>query len=387
MLPALSLAAFLAALNFFAPTPFFPAMARDLHVAVPLLGQMVTLMVLISAGLGLVVGPVTDRYGYRRPLAIGILAIAANLVGIGLAPAYPVLLAWSVVGGLGDALVFALPLAIAGSQFAGDARRRAIGVIIGSLNTAPILGAPLLTAISGLAGGWRLALVAAGVAAAISAGLVAAALPADERPAAPHLRPRSLLAAYAPLARHWPTLRLYGVAALRAIAWLGVLTYLGAFLGQALGLDTQQIGLVYALAGAGSAVGSVAAGGWLGRISPRGGVAVSSLLAGVLIAPMLMTDRVWVAVPLLLGASFAAAVCGVGVTALLAVESPGGAGTTMVLNGSVLNLGTAVSAVLGGGLIALGGYPALGLALPLFALAAAGLAVWPAARPRERDIA
>ncbi|HEU5430702.1 MAG TPA: hypothetical protein VFU81_03515, partial [Thermomicrobiales bacterium] len=67
---------------------------------------------------------------------------------------------------------------------------------------------------------------------------------------------------------------------------------------------------------------------------------------------------------------------------LLAAESPGGAGTTMVLNGSVLNLGTAVSALLGGSLIAVGGYPALGLALPLFALAAAALAVWPA-RPAD----
>jgi DHA1 family inner membrane transport protein len=178
--------------------------------------------------------------------------------------------------------------------------------------------------------------------------------------------------------RHGATVRLFGVAAMRAIAWLGVLTYLGAFLGDALGLTTQRIGLVYALAGAGSALGSVAAGGWLGRISPRGGVAAASALTGVLIAPMLMSDRVWLAVPLLLGASFAAAVCGVGVTALLAAESPGGAGTTMVLNGSVLNFGTALSALLGGSLIAVGGYPALGLALPLFALAGAALALWPA---------
>ncbi|HEU5434627.1 MAG TPA: MFS transporter, partial [Thermomicrobiales bacterium] len=160
MLPALSAAAFLAALNFFAPTPFFPLIARDLQTTVPLLGQMVTLMVLVSAALGLVVGPLADRYGYRWPLVIGILAIAANLLGIAFSPAYPVLLAWSLVGGLGDALVFALPLAIAGIRFAGDARRRAIGLIIGSLSTAPIVGAPLLTVISGV-GGWRIALAVA----------------------------------------------------------------------------------------------------------------------------------------------------------------------------------------------------------------------------------
>jgi predicted MFS family arabinose efflux permease len=75
----------------------------------------------------------------------------------------------------------------------------------------------------------------------------------------------------------------------------------------------------------------------------------------------------------------------VSVVALLADESPAGAGTTMVLNGSVLNLGTAGGAVLGGGLIAFGGYAALGIGLPLFALAAAFLAWWPGSRQTEND--
>ena len=108
VLAALCVAAFLASLNFFATTPFYPPMARDLHTTIPLLGQVVTLTVLLSAGLGLVVGSLADRYGYRWPLVIGLLAIAVNLVGTSLAPAYPVLLGLSVAGGLGDALVFGL---------------------------------------------------------------------------------------------------------------------------------------------------------------------------------------------------------------------------------------------------------------------------------------
>ena len=75
----LCLSAFLAALNFFAPTPFYPQMARDLQTTVPLLGQVVTLMALISAGLGLLAGPLADRYGYRWPLVMGLLAIARSL--------------------------------------------------------------------------------------------------------------------------------------------------------------------------------------------------------------------------------------------------------------------------------------------------------------------
>ena len=91
----LCLSAFMAALNFFAPTPFYPQMAHDLQTTVPLLGQVVTLMSLISAGLGLLAGPLADRYGYRWPLVIGLLAIAAGLLGTGLAPIFPVLLGWA----------------------------------------------------------------------------------------------------------------------------------------------------------------------------------------------------------------------------------------------------------------------------------------------------
>jgi predicted MFS family arabinose efflux permease len=87
-----------------------------------------------------------------------------------------------------------------------------------------------------------------------------------------------------------------------------------------------------------------------------------------------------VVLPTLLAASVAAAICSVSVVALLADESPAGAGTTMVLNGSVLNLGTAGGAILGGALIAIGGYAALGIGLPIFALVAGFLAWWPGNR-------
>src|SRR5262245_38537758 len=77
----LCLAIFLAALNVFAATPFYPQMAQDLQSTVPLLGQILTLLTLLSAGLGLVVGPVADRSGYRWPLVIGVLAIGLALLG------------------------------------------------------------------------------------------------------------------------------------------------------------------------------------------------------------------------------------------------------------------------------------------------------------------
>ena len=375
----LCLSAFLAALNFFAPTPFYPQMAHDLQTTVPLLGQVVTLMALISAGLGLLAGPLADRYGYRWPLVIGLLAIAVGLLGTGLAPTYPVLLGLGVVMGFGDALAYSLPFAIAATYFSGLAQRRAIAWTIGALSTAPIIGVPLLTVVGGLTS-WRVALAAAGVAALGVAWFVAAVLPADRLHPASRLRVRELLAAYSPLLHHPPSLRFLAVSGLRGMWWVGLLTYMGAFLGTVVGLSPQYVGLVYAMGGGAYTAGSIIAGNLLGGLSPRFVVTLSSLIGGVLVVPIFLLPVPWVVVPLLLAASAAAAICSVSVVALLADESPAGAGTTMVLNGSVLNLGTAGGAILGGALIAFGGYAALGIGLPLFALVAAVLAWWPGSR-------
>jgi predicted MFS family arabinose efflux permease len=73
------------------------------------------------------------------------------------------------------------------------------------------------------------------------------------------------------------------------------------------------------------------------------------------------------------------------IATLFVRESPAGTATTMVLNGTTLNLGSAVGAALGGVLIALGGYSALGFGLPLFAFAAAALAWWPSNTPLPLD--
>ena len=68
---ALCLGTFAGLLTFVAPAPFLPAMARDLRTSVPLLGQIVAAMLLLSALCGLVVGPLADRYGHRRVILLG----------------------------------------------------------------------------------------------------------------------------------------------------------------------------------------------------------------------------------------------------------------------------------------------------------------------------
>ena len=372
VLAVLCVASFLSALNFFATTPFYPEIADDLGTSVPLLGQATTLMILVSVACGLLVGPLADRYGFRWPLVVGVSAVAVNLIGTGLAPAYPALLGLSLAGGLADAVVFGLPLAVAGSLYAGEAQRRAMTWIIGSMSVAPMLGVPAMTALGDLTG-WRSALVVTGCLTIGAAWMTAVSLPRDAARSGSRLRLAEVIAAYRPLLRHRGIVRLYLASGLRGIAWFGLLTYLGAFLKEEIGLSSSQAGLVYAANGAGYLLGGTLSAR-LRSISPRTLLTVAYATAGTSVVVMLLAADLWVTVALLVLTSLASFTGGLALASLLTRDSPAGGGTTMAFNGSVMNLGAAIGAAVGGGLLALGGYVALGLGLSVFAFAGAGLA-------------
>jgi predicted MFS family arabinose efflux permease len=383
VLPALCLGSFVTALTFVAPGPFLPAMSRDLGVSVALLGQVTAAMMIMSAMLGLVAGPLADRYGSRRLILVGIGAAAVCLLDFGLAPVFALLFIASIAGSLAEATVPGLSLAIAGTQFSGAAARRAIGWTIGTLASAPIIGVPILTTI-GDAAGWRVAFIVAGVAAVVVMVLVAFWLPRDGLRPDDALRLRTILHAYRPLLHHTGMRRLYASTVTRSIFWFGLLTYFGALMSDRLGLRTGEIGLVYMLGGAGYLLGSVVAGGPLARVPTRPLVsasnAVSALVFAIIYSTVLGTSLTIAIVPL---TTFAAAAGYVGLTTLLTEETPAGPGTTMVLNGSLFNLGAAIGAAAGGYVLAVGGFGAVAVVLPLFGLISA-LLVWTPRRQSPR---
>jgi predicted MFS family arabinose efflux permease len=377
-LVALGFGTFVAALVFVIPPIFFPVMADDLRVSVPLLGQIMTAMLGLSVAFGLVIGPLADRSGYRRLILAGLIGSAVCLLVFGLAPAFVLLLLASVAGAVTDAGVLGPSYAVAGTAFTGTAARRAIGWTQAAQSGSAIVGVPVLAAV-GAAAGWRVAYVVAGLAALIGVVLATAWLPRDHRPASAPLRVDALLAPYRPLLRNGNMRRLYGATALGAVCWMGLLTYLGAFLAEALGLGTGQVGLAYMGAGATYCLGSLVVGGPLARIRAQS-LVVLGFLAGAGLVALAFSGRVGTAgaVVAVAGATLMWGVEGVAMTTVLTAETPSGAGTTMTLSGSLFNLGAAGGGAIGGLLLASSGYEALAIGLPVFALGAALLAWWAA---------
>jgi predicted MFS family arabinose efflux permease len=375
VLPALCLASFVAPLAFIAPSPLFPDMSRDLGVSVPLLGQMITGMLLLSVPLALITGPLADRHGHRRLIVIGLVASALSLFTLSLAQVFAFLPLASVFGALAEACVLGLSLSVAGTHFQGDAARRAIGWTIGALASVAIVGVPIVAVVSQVFG-WRVAILGAGLLAVCVAALAARWLPNDGRHPAGGFWPDSLTAVYRPLFHNQGMRRLYGASTFRAICWTGTLTYLGAFLSDKLVLSTGQIGLVYMVGGVGYVLGSLLAGGPLGRIPARMLIASATLVMALSLGLILSASfGTAVTIALLSIASLAAAIGPVGTAGLLTAETPAGTGATMTVNSAFNNLGAAGGGAIGGLLLAIGGYSAMAIGLPIFAMLAAAL-VW-----------
>jgi predicted MFS family arabinose efflux permease len=380
---ALGFSTFVAALVFVVPPIFFPQMAQELRVSVPLLGQIMTAMLGFSVVLGLVIGPLADHSGYRRLIIIGLVSAAVCLLAFGLTPTFLLLLLASVAGAVSDSGVLGPSLAIAGTSFSGTAARRAIGWTTAAQAGSAIIGVPLLAAI-GTAVGWRVAFVVSGLLAVAVVALAAMWLPRDMHRASTPLRVEAILAPYRPLLRDGTMRRLLGATMLGAVCWMGMLTYLGAFLTEALGLGPGQVGLVYMGAGAGYCLGSLVVGGPLARLPARSLVIVGFLASAGLVALAFSggVGTAWSSAAIA-ATSLMWGVEGVAMASLLTARTPSGSGTTMTLNTSLFNLGAAGGGAIGGALLAFSGYEALAIGLPVFALGAA-LLTWRPSRSQRR---
>ena len=381
-IPALGLAGFLAILSQSALGPFLPLIADALETSVSLVGQVPAASMLLASFLGLVIGPLADQYGQRRALMVGLVAIAITAAGTSLATTYLALMLVTLVGAVGRATVLPVTLGLAGSRFVGEARRRAISWTTAGVSAAPLVGIPLLTTVAELAD-WRAAFVTLAVLTTMAAGLLWRALGPDGSTSRERPRLGSFLAAYAPFAHDRPTLLLILHSLVGNCGIWCVYTYIGAFWIQEHGLTIQQVGLVTLVQGLGFLCGSLTMSGPFGKVSPRvllvwGRIASGLMMTGIFILPAPTPVGVLM---MALGA-WTSALSTIATTLVLANESPAGHATTMTLNGSAWSVGIALGASLGGVVLALGGWVALGLLGLAFFLAGAFLGWLAGAQPR-----
>src|SRR4051794_38479047 len=170
--------------------PALPDLTHDLGAS-PSSVQVTLTGILVGLGLGqLVIGPLTDVYGRRRPLLTGIAVNVATSLLCAVAPTIVVLDVLRVLQGFGAAAASVVAMAVVRYLFTGRAAAAVISRLFMVMGLAPVLAPTLGSAVLQV-GSWRMVfLVLAGLGVLI--GVLAAfrlreTLP-PERRTAPGLR-------------------------------------------------------------------------------------------------------------------------------------------------------------------------------------------------------
>jgi EmrB/QacA subfamily drug resistance transporter len=119
-------------------------LVKDFHTEVTAIQAVITLYTLVMAAFMITGGKLGDMWGRRRTFAIGLMVYGIGSAITAVAPTLAVLaIGWSVIEGLGAALVLPALAALVGGNYAGRERAVAYGVI-GGLSGAGIAVGPLL---------------------------------------------------------------------------------------------------------------------------------------------------------------------------------------------------------------------------------------------------
>jgi predicted MFS family arabinose efflux permease len=348
--------------------PLLVALAQAFQTSVAMVGQVGGATALAWGITAPLAGPVSDAYGQRSMLLIGLLLLALGLFGVVLAWNYQALVAFRLLTGVGAALIPPNSVAIVSEVFPPTVRGKAIGWLMSASGLSAMAGVPLVVALLAV-GGWHLPFLVLGTA-SLSVGLLCWVwLPQRARPPGHAL---TFFAHYREAGTQGMFWWVLIANALEQMAFFGLLSYLAAHLMQSYHLPAGDTALPLALVG-----GGVVVGGFLGgRVADhryRLLFCALSCVGSGLPAALVFTAELspWTLVALACGAASLARISSVVVPTVL-LELAGGSRTTATGLFALSNqLGVFGGTSLGGLMLALGGFPLVGLFCLVVAMLAA----------------
>jgi MFS transporter, DHA1 family, purine base/nucleoside efflux pump len=346
----LTAATFSVGLGELAVAGVLPPLARDMHVTIPLAGQLIGLYALLFAVL---TPPLAAAFGgnrRKRGLVIGLGTVAfANLIAEG-APDFAVLLGSRLLAAAGSALVSPLALSLIDDVVPLQQRGRAQGIVFAGFSVAMTVGVPLGALIADQFS-WRWVFAGIALSCALAALLGGRLhIPQPAAPVPAWTFARSGLSA--------GVLRLLAISFLILAAQYAVFTYLRPYITETGGYGVAASAFLLFLLGAFGIVGNIAGGFALDRWGAR-----ATMLACVAANIALFVALRYLPGPLPVTAVLFAlwAVASWAYSPSVNVELSASTGeqrdVALALNMTAFNLGIAIGSALGGAVIVITGIP------------------------------
>ncbi|MGI6856679.1 MFS transporter [Mesorhizobium sp. 1B3] len=366
---ALAIGAFGIGTTEFSPMGLLPVIAQGVDVSIPTAGLLIS-----AYAIGVMVGaPIMtlafSRFGKRTALILLMAIFAVGNLMSAVAPGYFTLLLARLVTSLNHGAFFGLGAVVAASVVPKEKQASAVAAMFMGLTIANIGGVPAATWV-GQQIGWRMAFAGTALIGIVAITALWMALPKGERGAMPNVK-RELAVLTRPA-----VLLAMATTVMGAGAMFTLYTYVAPILETLTGASDSFVTFGLALIGVGFTIGN-----WLGgrladwSLDGATKIFLGALAAIMLVLPLAFGSHAGAAIGLLVwGAAAFAIVPPVQMRVMQAAsEAPGLASS---INVGAFNLGNALGAAIGAGVISLGlGYAAVPVAGGV--LAAAGLVlVW-----------
>jgi predicted MFS family arabinose efflux permease len=353
-------------------SPTTVAVGRDLGASVGVVGQARSVAAGVAVVASLAILRRIDALGVPRLLGFGAALAIVACAGVSLAPTLALFLAAHVLVGLAFALL--LSAGFAGVATFPPARRPwAVGYVAGANAAAWIVVLPVVGSVTEWQS-WRAAeVVPAAIALAALLSAPGAAF-APNQPAAPEL---STLV-HARSARRW-----LGAEVIAYGAWTALLTFVGAFFIERLGVPEAAAGWLLAMGATAHLTASTHSRILVNLASRRRLAAGSAVIMAILLFVLLrLATSAPLAVAIFCLVGFAAGVRSPTSSALGLEQLPRHPGAMMAARTPATQLGYLLGAVVGGAVISHGGYGTLGIVLAIGMAASAVLILRVDERPQ-----
>ena len=229
--------------------PFAPVISRGLGVS---LTATTTLIAVNQATgvLGVLFGPLADRFGYRLMMLTGLAMVVAGMLAGGALPVYAMVLAALFMAGLGKNIFDPALQAYVGKRVPYRRRGLAVGLLEFSWAGSTLVGIPLIGILIGHLG-WRAPFFVIGGLGLLGWGLLWRALPADHPSGGSVLPPRGgLLESWRFLVRQRQALGAFGFAFFVSAANDNLFVVYGAWMETDFGLGVVALGVSTTVIGA-----------------------------------------------------------------------------------------------------------------------------------------
>ena len=280
--------------------PFAPVLSRGLGVSLSAITSLIAINQVTSL-LGALIGPLSDRLGYRKMMIAAMAMLAAGMLAAAIFPIYAVVLVALLLAGLGKSIFDPAVQAWVGSRVPYRRRALVMGFMETSWSASTLIGIPLVAILMDRYG-WQSPFLVMGGLGCIGAVAMFFIIPDDPGPAGRNVSPAEYLGAYSRLLANKPALGALGYVFFVSAANDNLFVVYGAWLEKSFGLGIVALGLGTSLIGVAELVGE----GLTAAVSDRIG------LKRALVAGLGLSVMSYLALPFL-GFSLAASLCGLAI--------------------------------------------------------------------------